>query len=363
MRTLGFDETTKLGLASLTSNVQIEPTPGAKLEDVILRAAYCPLGGTAELQVQSIETKCFSRLRDFLRRWRGMFERMYPDEKWTGPDPALCSLHRLGGGGGIISDTCTTARKARRLLADMIAEGVQSHVSPETWAAMTEEERAAASRTHEVDCWQHMRNIFLAEMSAAQVRSRAPALMCTHWMPLKREPCPRPCAYVYQTKLIIASRASIVYVACAKARHVKAELQPELDTFAAWERMSAEFSQLLRASFKEFHHMCRYYKGQGRSFVVWLLETYPTSFCIHLERADGGRQANNRFLMEPHDEPVMSSPSPCGISIAIVPLPLRRILITTRPYRCMSTASTSWSSYTIACFNESTPISLRTSCT
>lgn len=54
--------------------------------------------------------------------------------------------------------------------------------------------------------------------------------------------------------------------------------------------MTTDFSQLLRASFKEFHHSCRYYKGQGRSYNVWLAETYPTSFCIHLERADGGRQ-------------------------------------------------------------------------
>ncbi|KAL1525764.1 hypothetical protein AB1Y20_020607 [Prymnesium parvum] len=76
----------------------------------------------------------------------------------------------------------------------------------------------------------------------------------------------------------------------AQSKHVQAELQPELDTFAAWERMSTNFSQLLRASFKEFHHSCRYYKGQGRSYNVWLRETYPSDFTIHLERADGGRQ-------------------------------------------------------------------------
>lgn len=169
IRTLGFDETTKLGQVSLTSNVQIEPSEGSKLEDVILRAAYCPLGGTAELQVQSIETKCFSRLRDFLRRWRQKFEQMYPHNVWTGPDPSRCSLHRLGGGGGLVTDTCTTARKARKLLAEAIAEQVQSHTGSEDWEAMSEEQQAAAVRTHEVDCWQHLRNIFLAEMSSAQV--------------------------------------------------------------------------------------------------------------------------------------------------------------------------------------------------
>lgn len=68
------------------------------------------------------------------------------------------------------------------------------------------------------------------------------------------------------------------------------ELKAELDTFSAWERMSTEFAQVLRASFKEFHHGCRYYKGQGRPYLVWLCDTYPQAFAIHLERADGGRQ-------------------------------------------------------------------------
>lgn len=110
---MGFDETTKFGSASLTSNAQIEPNEGAQLQDVILRAAHYNLGGTAELAVKSIECKCVSRLRDFQRRWRSQFEKMFPDEKWTGPDPAQCSLHRLSNGGALISGTCNTARKKR----------------------------------------------------------------------------------------------------------------------------------------------------------------------------------------------------------------------------------------------------------
>lgn len=242
IRSIGFDETTKFGNTSLTSNVQIEPAQDQPFEDVVLRAAYCPLGGTSELVVRSIEQKCFTRLRDFLRRWKDMFEKKFPGDAWTGPDPALCSLYRLGGGGAIISDTCNGAQKSKDLLACAVAEQVKSHLGSDVWESMSEDERTAATRTHKVDCWQHLRNIFLAEMSAAQ------------------------------------------------AKHVQAELQPELDTFGAWERMSTDFSQLLRASFKEFHHSCRYYKGQGRSYSVWLRETHPTDFTIHLERADGGRQ-------------------------------------------------------------------------
>lgn len=98
-----------------------------------------------------------------------MFEKMHPSEQWTGPDPSQCSLHRLGGGGAIVTDTCNTARKARNLLVEAVAEQVRSNVGSDTWDGMTEDEREEAVRVHQIDCWQHLRNIFLAHMSAAQV--------------------------------------------------------------------------------------------------------------------------------------------------------------------------------------------------
>lgn len=179
IRAIGFDKTTKLGDTSLTSNLQIEPSEGEALQDVILRAAYCPMGGTSEMLVQSIERKCLSRLRDMLRRWKSMFESMFPGETWTGPDAARCSLHRLGGGGAIITDTCNAARRARQLLQETIASQVEEHLGTETWDAMSQEERERAVRTHQVDCWQHLRNIFLAEMSRAQVKHDSTP-QCTH---------------------------------------------------------------------------------------------------------------------------------------------------------------------------------------
>lgn len=141
-----------------------------------------------------------------------------------------------------MSDTCNAARKAKQLLAELVAEQVKESLGEDVCAQMSAEELAHAARVHPCDCSQHLRNIFLAEMSRAQ------------------------------------------------AQHVEVELQPELSTFAAWERMSTSFDQLVRAAFKEFHHSCRYYKGQGRPFAVWLREVHPTSFTVHLERADGGRQ-------------------------------------------------------------------------
>lgn len=169
VRGIGFDETTKLGHSTLTSNVTIEPVEGAPLEDIVLRAAYCPTGGTAEKCVESIDKKCFSRLRTILRKWEAKFTEMFPEEVWTGPDPSRCALHRLGGGGAIMSDTCNTARASKRLLAELIAKEVEEHVSSEAWQEMSPDERKKITCTYQHDCWQHLRNIFLAEMSRAQV--------------------------------------------------------------------------------------------------------------------------------------------------------------------------------------------------
>eukprot|EP00966_Prymnesium_polylepis_P163835 3787470-Prymnesium_polylepis.1 len=69
-----------------------------------------------------------------------------------------------------MSDTCNGARCAKRLLALLVAEEVEEDLGSDKWASMTEPEREAAIRTHQHDCWQHLRNIFLAEMSKAQAK-------------------------------------------------------------------------------------------------------------------------------------------------------------------------------------------------
>ena len=71
---------------------------------------------------------------------------------------------------------------------------------------------------------------------------------------------------------------------------MKDELAAELSAFSSWERMSTDYDQLLRATYKEFHFGCRYYKGKGKPYALWLREKYPKAFVVHIERADGGRQ-------------------------------------------------------------------------
>ena len=262
IRMLGFDETTKKGNPGLTSNVIIEPEQGAELVPVILRGAYCSAGGTAEAIAEAIEQKCFARLRDLLKRWKAKFVEMFPGETWTGPEPEQLSTVRLSNGGAIMSDTCNTAQKAKTVLIDKIKDEVMAQAKVvdrkkvcdqegwdeaeweaawEAWAGS--DEARAGIHIHKLDCTQHLRNIFLNEMSNAQ------------------------------------------------AKHVSAEeLKPHLDMFSSWERMSTNYTDLLRAAYKEFHHGCAYYKGKGREFSVWLKEHHPTAFAMHFERAAGGRQ-------------------------------------------------------------------------
>ena len=242
IRMLGSDESSKFGNAGITSNLLIEPEEGEACEVVILRGVYCSAGGTAAAVAQAIETKCFARLRDFSRRWRATFERMFPGEAWTGPAASQLSLARLAGGGALQSDTCPTAQLTKTLLVAMVAKQYREQIGEQAWSALSEAEQAHATRVHKLDCWQHMRNIFLKEMSAAQ------------------------------------------------AAHVADELKPHLDAFGSWERMSTDYSSLLRAAYKEFHCSNAYYKGKGREFWAWMRENHPKVFAPHFERAEGGRQ-------------------------------------------------------------------------
>ena len=200
VRQLGFDETTKFQDPSMVTSVLVEPTPGAKPQVVIMRAAYATGGGTSQHLVDATEEKCFARARGFLEGWEAECKRMYPNHMWTGPDPARCGLQRLGGGGAIQSDTCTPARCTKRLLAAEIAKQVkEKHLD---WAQLSEEAQEAAIRVHTHDCWQHIRNIFLKAMSTAQ------------------------------------------------SAHVRDSLKEELEAFSSWERMETDFDNLLRACYK-----------------------------------------------------------------------------------------------------------------
>ena len=76
----------------------------------------------------------------------------------------------------------------------------------------------------------------------------------------------------------------------AQSAHVKEALKEELETFAAYERMTTDFDAVLRADYKELHHGGRYHKGKGKEFAEAMRDAHPKAFMMLFERAEGGRQ-------------------------------------------------------------------------
>ena len=146
VRQLGLDQTTKFQIASMVTSVLIEPKKGAPAEVIILREAYGTGGATAKHEAQAVEEKCFRRLRKYLEGWESTCKRMFPKYVWTGPDPERCGLQRLGDGGCIINDTCSTACCTQELLIEMVKEQVKAKVDAAEWESMTDAQKDAAVR-------------------------------------------------------------------------------------------------------------------------------------------------------------------------------------------------------------------------
>ena len=128
----------------------------------------------------------FSYLRELLECAKAEYERRHGDGKWSGPKPAQISMHRLANA-TLLTDSCNRARVARRSVADKVAMAVELHMG-EKWATLTQEEQDLAVHVRSLDCFQHLRNIFLNEGAVASSKhlqvhptaSRLPPLHCAH---------------------------------------------------------------------------------------------------------------------------------------------------------------------------------------
>ena len=181
---LGADGTDRNQIALITSNLRVVLQDGT-LSDVVLRAAYLTGGKTAEMEMEAIDTKCFARLRDYLRWWIQMHEKMFgetarrprgdhfigmgwydvppppprhvssvrrrlensPQAPHSIPDPdQTVGLHRMAGG-MVSSDGANQARKLVRMLIELIGTAVEEHVGKDAWDKMSKEEQGKAMRT------------------------------------------------------------------------------------------------------------------------------------------------------------------------------------------------------------------------
>ena len=70
-----------------------------------------------------------------LERWREVHTKLYPGEQHSIPDASEVGLHRLGGGGLLITDTCNQALCFRRLLIALVAKAVEERLGAAAWTA------------------------------------------------------------------------------------------------------------------------------------------------------------------------------------------------------------------------------------
>jgi hypothetical protein len=130
---------------------------------------------------------------------------MYPNSIHDIPLPSAMNIGKLGSGGAVTSDTSNGARKTRRLLVEIITEAVQEMSNDDV-------------TVNEVDCWNHLRNLWLGGMTKAL------------------------------------------------SRDLNIALKDDLDEIDSHLRINTNIDSILRAVDKEFSLCANYPKGHGELF-------------------------------------------------------------------------------------------------
>ena len=156
-------------------------------------------------------------LKDRLDSLREVVDTKFPGNSHLVPSSDGIDMEKLVGA-NVMTDTCTPAQKVRRILCDAIPG------------------------LHELDCMQHLRNVWIGNMEKALT-----------------------------SELNNILRASLD------------EIDPTL-------RVSSSISAIIRATDKEFSLSANYPKGHGDLFAEWMRKRYPGALLLHVERAAGSRQ-------------------------------------------------------------------------
>eukprot|EP00965_Chrysotila_dentata_P135986 4495606-Pleurochrysis_carterae.AAC.2 len=105
-----------------------------------------------------------------------LFESLFPGVAHNISAADEVSISKLGGGGVITYDNCNGAMKVKRLLVRAVQEAVAAEAREEGggWANLPEEEKKARALVLEVDGWNHLRNVWLGNVTASSL-SGSPA--------------------------------------------------------------------------------------------------------------------------------------------------------------------------------------------
>ena len=239
-RQLFTDGTSRRQTALLTAIIAIDG-PDGDLMPIVLRGAFVATGETSEQQVADILEKAIARGGAKLALLRTTFEKIFPGVAHYLPDPSEMCVSKLAGG-AITSDNCNGALKVKRLLVEVVQAKVKATYTADAWAALTEAERVKRLGVYEVDCHNHLRNVWLAKATAA-----------------------------------LTGRL--------KEKH-----KEELEVIDFRLRVGTDMVLLLRALDKEFSLCANYPKGHGDMFKEWIVLTHPRALLLHVWSTSGARQ-------------------------------------------------------------------------
>ena len=240
-RQLFTDGTSRRQTALLTAIIAIDG-PDGDLMPIVLRGAFVATGETSEVQVSDILEKAIARGGAKLKLFRETFEELFPGVAHDIPDGAEMNIAKLGGGGAVTSDNCNGALKVKRLLVEAVQDAVKAGHTDAEWEALPEAKRTELLATYEIDCWNHLRNVWLAKVSSALT---------------------------------------------ARLKETNKE---ELDAIDFRLRVGTDVVLLLRAVDKEFSLCANYPKGHGDLFKEWVVREHPTALLFHVTATAGSRQ-------------------------------------------------------------------------
>jgi hypothetical protein len=147
------------------------------------------------------------------------------------PDGSKLTLSKLSKGqrGFTMTDTCSPARKLRRLIAEYVKEIGEAE-------GLSQDELLV----RESDCWQHLRNVWFGAVSK-------------------------------QLNMTLTDL-----------------LADDLAAIPSLYRITLEVEDLFRGCEKFFSGNANYAKGQGSQFTYWMSTNHPTAYLYPLAQACGG---------------------------------------------------------------------------
>ena len=225
------DGTERRQIKMENSIIRIATDAGFKC--VTLSSCILPEDGTAESCVTAI-AQAFREGRELLDNWRDVTSRMYPnrpDLLALIPSSSLLTLAKLSNKSLLMTDTCATARKFRRLFADHIRQVALNNGIPDDQIHI-----------FQADCWQHLRNVWFG-------------------------------AVIKQLSL----RLSEV-------------LESDLNEISPFLRVTTEVVSLLIALEKYFAETANYAKGRGSCFYHYMITYHPNAYVYPVARATGGNR-------------------------------------------------------------------------